>query len=43
MDQVKKGIYKSSLDKWKKYEFMLEPAKKYLLDHEIPLTGVNHL
>lgn len=43
VDQVRKKIYTSSIEKWKEYADLLEPARKVLESHSIPLQGVAYL
>ena len=40
VDQVRKGIYKTSVKKWLPYADMLEPARKILEQHGISEEGV---
>lgn len=43
VDQVRQKIYTTSVEKWRKYESMLEPAKDRLEELGIPLGGVSYI
>ncbi len=43
VDQVRQKIYTSSVEKWREYEEVLEPARAVMQAHGIPLQGVPYL
>ena len=43
VDQVRKKIYTSSIERWRAYSDVLEPAREVLEKNNIPLEGVDFL
>ncbi len=43
VDQVRQKIYTSSIEKWRKYEVMLAPARARLEELGVPIEGVSYI
>ena len=43
VNQVRQGIYKTSIDKWKPFEKMLLPAIETLAEYNVSAQGVRYL